>query len=296
MPGRQPRPQWLRKEKKLSSVVIKRKKAIADLGLNTVCESARCPNLSECFSPGTGAGNATFLILGNRCTRNCAFCAVDHGLPTAPDKDEGKRIACYIKALNLRFAVITSVTRDDLEDGGASHFVRVVVDIKKALPAVGIELLVPDFGGERLYIERIAGLPVEVFAHNVETVPSLYPGVRKGADYGRSLQVLEIAGHARKDSMLLKSGIMVGLGESEDELIRLFKDLSKCGVDIMTIGQYLRPGRNNLPVRRYYSPDEFVELKETALRYGIKNVVSGSYVRSSYLAEKNYSETFKKNV
>ncbi len=289
MPGRYPRPQWLRKQKKLSPVVIKTKKVIMNLGLNTVCESARCPNLSECFSNG----NATFLILGDHCTRNCAFCAVDHGLPVAPDKDEGKRIIRYIEALNIRFAVITSVTRDDLEDGGASHFIRVVWDIKEALPEVKIELLVPDFRGELEYIERVADLPIEVFAHNVETVPSLYPGVRRGADYWRSLQVLKIA---RSQDMLLKSGIMVGLGENDDELSQVFKDLSSCGVDVLTIGQYLRPGRDNLPVRRYYSPDEFIGLKEKALRCGIRSVVSGPYVRSSYLAEKNYSETLRKNV
>ena len=188
-----PRPAWLRKPLRLSPEVLKLRREIGGLGLATVCESARCPNLGECYC----AGIATFLILGERCTRDCAFCAIGHGLPEGPDPAEGARIAAFIRSHSIRFAVLTSVTRDDLEDGGAEHFERVVRDIRGQLPGVGLELLVPDFRGRPGTVERVAGLPIQVFAHNMETVRELYPRIRRGADYERSLEVLRRAARAR---------------------------------------------------------------------------------------------------
>lgn len=279
-----PRPSWLRKEVKLSSAVLKTKRKVASLGLTTVCESARCPNISECFS----SGNATFMILGSSCTRNCSFCAVEHGQPANPDSDEGLKIAVFMSEQNIHFAVITSVTRDDLPDRGAAHFVRIVGDIKNRLPGAGIELLVPDFRGCFKSVAQVASLPIEVFAHNLETVERIYSEVRYGADYRYSLEVLAEAAETRRKGTLLKSGIMVGLGENLKELDQLFADLAHAGVEMLTIGQYLRPSRNNLPVKRYYSPGEFQQLQNRALNHGLKQVIAAPYVRSSYLAERNY--------
>ncbi|MBN1836482.1 MAG: lipoyl synthase [Spirochaetales bacterium] len=290
--ARKPRPEWLRKEKKLSPEVMQTLREIANLGLHTICESARCPNLGECYQ----RGNATFLILGDRCTRNCGFCAVDHGPPTAPDPEEGIKIASYVSLARIRYAVITSVTRDDLPDGGAGHFRRVVEDIRARLPELGLELLFPDFQGRRESIEEVAGLPVQVLAHNVETVESLYGEVRRGADYRRSLEVLALAGRIRRPGMGLKSGIMVGLGESREELDALFADLAAVGVEILTIGQYLRPSQKNNPVVRYYNPEEFDELKVRAENKGIPYVLAGPYVRSSYRAEEAFRESREKRV
>ena len=286
-----PRPSWLRKEVKLSSAVLKTKKKVASLGLTTVCESARCPNLSECFS----SGNAAFMILGRSCTRNCSFCAVEHGSPVNPDSDEGLKIAAFMSEQNIHFAVITSVTRDDLPDRGAAHFVRVVEDIKKKLPGAGIELLVPDFMGCFKSVGQVVSLPIEVFAHNLETVERLYSEVRCGADYRYSLKVLAEAAETRGKGTLLKSGIMVGLGENLQELDQLFADLVHAGVEILTIGQYLRPSRNNLAVKCYYSPGEFRQLEKRALNHGLKQVIATPYVRSSYLAEQNYQLYLARN-
>jgi lipoic acid synthetase len=285
------RPDWLRKQKRLTPEVMKIRRQIDELGLHTVCESARCPNLGECYA----CGNATFLILGDHCTRNCAFCAVEHGPPEAPDIREGEKIARYIRANKIRYAVLTSVTRDDLPDGGAAHFRRVVRDLKRLLPAVQIELLVPDFLGRQESVESVATLPIQVFAHNVETVPELYPRIRRGADYRRSLEVLKIAASFRNGQggpagqlPRIKSGIMVGLGETRDQLQRLFDDLAAVSVEILTIGQYLQPSKFNAPVHRYYEPDEYELLREKAVARGIRHVVAGPYVRSSYLAEGAY--------
>jgi lipoic acid synthetase len=286
------RPGWLRKEKRLSPEVLATRRKVKTLGLHTVCQSARCPNVGECFC----SGNATFLILGERCTRDCAFCAVDHGSPGAPDPEEGRKIAAYIEAAGTRFAVITSVTRDDLADGGAGHFERVVRDIRSRLPKLGIELLVPDFKGRPDLIARVAGLPIEVFGHNLETVPRLYAQIRRGADYARSLTLLRRAAAVLPAGRLLKTGIMLGLGEKPEDLDPLFADLVTCGVDILTMGQYLRPTQKNSPVRRYYHPDEFAALKSRAEKQGIPTVVAGPYVRSSYLAEEHYLSTLRKSV
>jgi lipoyl synthase len=276
------RPAWLRKQVPMTAGVMERKASIAGSGLHTVCESARCPNLSECFHAGT----ATFLIMGNHCTRNCGFCAVEHGAPASLDADEGKRIAEQVKSMSIRFAVITSVTRDDLPDGGAGHFARVVAALREALPEVGIELLVPDFQGREEAVAAVAALPIQVFGHNLETVASLYAAVRRGASYERSLAVLRAA--RASSAARIKSGIMVGLGETREELAALFGDLAAAGVSILTIGQYLRPRWNNVPVKRYVPPQEFAELALIAQRAGIPVVESGPYVRSSYHAESVY--------
>jgi lipoyl synthase len=281
------RPDWLKKGKPINPAVLARKASIAHLGLHTVCESARCPNLSECFE----SGNATFLIMGDSCTRDCAFCAVGHGNAGELDPDEGGKIAEYMRGMDIRYAVLTSVTRDDLPDGGAGHFARVVGAIRARLPEVSLELLVPDFQGSREAIELVARLPIEVFGHNLETVESMYPRARAAADYRRSLEVLRIAGGARTlGRTRIKTGIMVGLGETDEELEGLFADAAGVGVDILTIGQYLRPSFDNLPVARYCEPAHFVRLAERARARGIPVVQAGPYVRSSYLAESVYRE------
>jgi lipoic acid synthetase len=293
------RPPWLRKQKRLTSEVMRTRRHIDELGLNTVCESARCPNLGECYA----CGNATFLILGDHCTRNCAFCAVEHRTPEPPDPREGEKIAEYAKANDIRYAVVTSVTRDDLADGGAAHFCRVVEDLTRLLPSLQIELLVPDFKGRRQSIQTVAALPIQVFAHNVETVQELYPRVRRGANYRRSLDVLRVAAAVRNradgtgnEALRIKSGIMVGLGESDEQLQRLFEDLAAVPVEILTIGQYLQPSKFNAPVHRYYEPDEYELLREKAVASGVRHVVAGPYVRSSYLAEKAYRGSLEKTV
>ncbi len=280
------RPAWLRKPAPLSPEVVAGKARFARSGLHTVCESARCPNMSECYR----AGNATFLVMGEDCTRRCAFCAVQHGAPAPLDPDEGKRIAQLMAESGVRYAVITSVTRDDLPDGGAEHFAAVVSDIRAVLPAVGLELLVPDFRGRVESMRRVAALPVQVIGHNLETVSSLYPRARRGADYGRSLALLR---QARRSSAgaRVKSGVMVGLGETTEELLALFEDLAGAGAEILTIGQYLRPSWRNLPVARYVPPEEFESLAEAARKRGIATVLAGPYVRSSYLAESVHGKT-----
>jgi len=280
------RPPWLRKQKRLTPEVMRTRRHIEGLGLHTVCESARCPNLGECYA----CGNATFLILGDHCTRDCAFCAVEHGTPQPPDAQEGEKIADYVRGNQIRYAVLTSVTRDDLPDGGGAHFRRVVEDLKRLLPSLQIELLVPDFQGRRESVESVATLPIQVFAHNIETAKELYPAVRRGANYQRSLEVLKIAASLRNKqaSPRIKSGIMVGLGETEEELKRLFGDLAAVPVEILTIGQYLQPSKFNAPVHRYYEPDEYELLRDKAVACGIRHVVAGPYVRSSYLAERAY--------
>jgi lipoic acid synthetase len=275
------RPEWLRKVNEIDAGVVRRMAGIAHLGLSTVCQSARCPNLSECFS----RGSATFLILGRKCTRSCVFCAVEHGAPEPTDPEEGNHIAVYMGRVGVRYAVITSVTRDDLPDGGAGHFAAVAMAVKRALPSIGLELLVPDFLGDTDAVDTIMELPIEVFGHNMETVLSLYKSVRNGADYDRSLGVLARAASRGGGRISVKSGVMVGLGETVEELSTLFRDLADAGVRMLTIGQYLRPRRDNIAVARFLSPEEFDRLAESARSCGIANVVSGPYVRSSYLAE-----------
>jgi lipoyl synthase len=279
-----PRPAWLRKPVNRTATALDTERRVDRLGLHTVCRSARCPNIGECFAAGT----ATFLILGDRCTRGCAFCAVDHsGELERPDPAEGARIAEFMRAGGIRYAVVTSVTRDDLPDGGASHFVSVTGAVKAALPDCRLEVLVPDFGGRAESVREVCAAPIDVFGHNVETVEGLYPRVRPGASYARSLGVLVAA---RATGRLTKTGVMVGVGESRAEIAALFRDLAAAGVEILTVGQYLRPGSANLPVHRYYRPEEFDDLRAEAVASGIPTVVSGPYVRSSYLAEAGFRQ------
>lgn len=279
------RPFWLRKKTNLTERGNSTLVDVNRCGLNTVCEEARCPNLAECF----GRGVATFMILGDRCTRNCRFCAVDHDVPRPVDPHEGDQIADYAEANRMSYVVITSVTRDDLDDGGAAHFLSTVGRIKRRLPRITIELLVPDFGGDPEAIRGIVGSAVDVLGHNLETTRPLYVRARSGADYDRSLELLVRARRLGRAGMKVKSGLMVGLGETERELENLFADLAAVPIDILTIGQYLRPSRDHLPVRRYYRPEEFSLLADRARAAGISVVAAGPYVRSSYQADEAYA-------
>jgi lipoic acid synthetase len=249
-------------------------------GLTTVCKEARCPNQGKCFERRT----ATFLILGNRCTRNCSFCGIAHGVPSPPDPEEHRRVAEAVDSLGLRHTVITSVTRDDLSDGGAFVFAETVHSIRNMVPETSIEMLVPDFQGSLAALEMIANAEPDVVGHNLEMVPRLYPSLRPNASYSRSLRVLEIFSiHA--PGAIVKSGIMVGLGETAAELKGLMNDLASTGCRVLTIGQYLRPTDRQVPVERYVSLEEFEDLRELAISLGIACVVAGPLVRSSYDSE-----------
>ncbi len=247
---------------------------------NTVCEAARCPNLPECW----GMGHATFMILGSTCTRNCRFCGVPGGSPNQVDPEEPGRVAEAALKMGLRHTVVTSVTRDDLPDGGAGMFAAVVRGLKNRIPEGSTEVLIPDLGGNRESLDRVLCAAPDILGHNVETVPRLYDQVRPGARYGRSLAILSMAKKAGS-RLLTKSGFMVGLGERREELFRLMKDLRSEGCDILTIGQYLRPTGEHLPVVRYYTPEEFRSLRKAGLDMGFLWVESGPLVRSSYGAE-----------
>ena len=247
--------------------------------LHTVCEEARCPNIGECW----GHRTATFMVMGNRCTRNCAFCAVTHGLGDQPDPEEPRRVAHAVKALGLRHVVVTSVSRDDLPDGGARHFAATACAIKTEAPECRVEVLVPDFRGSETAVDTVAEAPIEIFNHNVETVARLYGDVRGTARYERSLAVLGRA-KQRRSGLLTKSGLMLGLGEERGEMERAFADLRAVGCDILTLGQYLQPSRDQLPVARYVLPEEFGDLRDLALRLGFSHVEAGPLVRSSYHA------------
>jgi lipoic acid synthetase len=258
-------------------------KAIAGLNLHTVCHQARCPNISECYSRGTAA----FLILGDTCTRNCSFCNVKKGRPVEPDNGEALKLAEAVRRLKLNYVVITSVTRDDLPDGGASAFVCAIDEIRRINSGVKIEVLVPDFEGDEKAIDTVVAAHPEVFAHNVETVPPLYR-VRKGADYKRSLGVLKYAATSGRLSAV-KSGLMLGLGEKEVEILEVFNDLKASGCDYLSIGQYLSPDKDHEPVVEYVTPEKFKWYEEKAYEAGFKHVESGVWVRSSYMAEKYVS-------
>lgn len=252
---------------------------LRELNLNTICREAMCPNISECYSKGV----ATFLILGDICTRSCKFCAVKKGSPRDVDRDEPRRIVDAIRRLNLNYVVITSVTRDDLEDGGASNFVEVVHNIRRELKGVKVELLIPDFKGNEVALRKVIDAKPDVLAHNVETVPRLYKEIRPGADYARSLRVLKLVKEYDK-KIYTKSGIMLGLGEEEEEVLEVLSDLRKAGCDFLSIGQYLSPSKAHFPVRQYLKPEKFAYYKEKAHGMGFLYVASGPYVRSSYLA------------
>ena len=269
----------------LTKEVTKMKTMLRMLNLHTVCEEASCPNIGECFWKKT----ATFMIMGDRCTRKCSYCDVSHDRPLPLDPSEPYNIAKAVKMLNLRYVVITSVNRDDLPDGGASHFAKVVMVVKKQNPDCTIEVLIPDFLGSRISLEIVTQAQPEVINHNIETVPSLFPVVRHRGDYRRSLNIIRWIKDISPETVS-KSGIMVGLGESKKEIIGVMEDLINANCDILTIGQYLRPSKNHYPVKRYYTEDEFKELEEIGYSLGFKQVFSGALVRSSYYAEDIYKD------
>ena len=276
-------PEWLRKHAAHHDALHVVKSGLRSRGLHTVCESARCPNIHDCFHRGT----ATFLILGNLCTRACGFCSVPKAAPGsgsfALDPEEPARVARMAAELGLRHVVITSVTRDDLEDGGATHFARTVREVRTALPQARVEILTPDFLGDRGAIQKLLDAAPDVFNHNIETVPRLYPRVRPQGDYARSLEVLRFAREHRPQS-IAKSGLMVGFGETSAEVEAVLADLRRAGVAVVTIGQYLRPTRHNLPVVEYVAPAQFDAWRAAGERMGFKMVFSGPLVRSSYMA------------
>lgn len=258
--------------------------------LNTICQSAKCPNISECWSHRT----ATFLILGNTCTRNCAFCAVKSGIPLPPSPQEPTQVAESIVAMNLKYAVITSVTRDDLPDGGASLFAETLAAVRIKSPGTKIEVLIPDFQGSLPALKAVINASPDVLNHNVEVPESIYPLInRPQLNYHRSLQILRTA---KRLGTVTKSGIMIGLGETDEEILKVFEDLRKAGCDLLTIGQYLRATRNNVPVQKYYSPQEFERLRRAALDTGFTEVVSGPLVRSSYMAHKLFAAIPNQNL
>jgi lipoic acid synthetase len=278
---RGPRPEWLKVRIPGNEGYFRLKTLVQEQKLNTVCEDARCPNIGECW----GAGTATFMILGKVCTRACKFCAVKTGLPPEYDLDEPRRVAAAIRKLNLRYAVITSVDRDDLEDGGAFIFAETVRLTRESCPGIRIEVLIPDFRGSISALRAVAEARPDVLAHNVETVPRLYPAARAGSRYLRSLEHLRNA-KAFGFPIATKSSLMVGLGERRDEILIVLNDLRESEVDIVTLGQYLQPTRKHLPVERFYTPEEFLEYRDYAYSLGFKYVNSGPLVRSSYHAER----------
>ncbi len=248
-------------------------------GLPTVCKEARCPNQGECSAWGT----ATFLILGERCTRNCSFCAVRHGTPGPVRRDEPERVADAVAALRIRHAVITSVTRDDLSDGGAAQFARTIGAIRKKSPDTSIEVLIPDFQGCETALQTVIDAQPEVINHNLETVRRLYPSIRQGASYPRSLRLISRV-RDRAPHVIIKSGIMVGVGETRGEVIELMSDLVRAGCVVLTVGQYLQPTPQHHPVVRFLPPEEFEELRDLASALGMRKIAAGPLVRSSYMA------------
>ncbi len=275
------KPDWIRVRVPAGGEVERLKGILRKQKLHTVCEEAACPNLGECF----GNGTATFLVMGDICTRRCPFCDVAHGKPLALDPEEPAHLAETVKAMGLRFVVITSVDRDDLRDGGADHIAACVRAAREAVPGIHVETLVPDFRGrESVAVERLLADPPDVFNHNLETVPRLYRAARPGADYGGSLKLLEAFGQACPD-VPTKSGLMVGLGETIEEVEEVLVDLRSHGVRMLTVGQYLQPRAGNLAVERYVTPEEFDRLAERARELGFEAVASGPLVRSSYHAE-----------
>ena len=282
-----PKPEWLRIRLRTDGSFQEVREMVRDLKLHTVCQEARCPNIFECFSNRT----ATFMILGDNCTRRCGFCAVGKGPMAAPDPGEPLHVAEAVRSMGLSHAVVTSVNRDDLPDQGSTQFVRTIEEIRRLNPETRVEVLVPDFQGDAECLGRVLAARPEILNHNLETVPRLYHRVRAGAVYRQSLDLLARAAVWRDEcaasggaDMMTKSGVMVGLGETFDELLGVMDDLRASRVDIMTIGQYLRPSMQHLPVERFYPPDEFARLKQEGLDRGFRHVESGPLVRSSYHA------------
>src|SRR5579859_6634410 len=285
-----PKPEWLKARAPGGENYHDLKRLARSLGLHTVCESAHCPNIGECWQAKT----ATFMMLGNLCTRRCGFCAVPKGRPEPIDFGEPRRVAEAVAALGLEFAVITSVNRDDDNIGGARAFAMVIAEIRRQAPGCRVEVLIPDFQGHQEAIRIVVDARPEVLNHNIESVPRLYRVVRSGARYERSLQLLRYSKELRPAG-LTKSGVMVGLGEETAELLQVFRDLAEVGCDILTIGQYLRPSRDHLPMTRLYTPREFAELKTEALKMGFRHVESGPLVRSSYHAHEQAASLSNSN-
>src|SRR6202795_1609635 len=279
-PGVHPRPDWLRVKFFGGERYQDLKRIMRTLDLHTVCESARCPNMGECWEHGT----ATFMILGDICTRACGFCAVPSGKPAGPpDEEEPFRVAEAVARMGLRYAVVTSVNRDDQPDGGAAIFARTISEIRQRVPSCKVEVLIPDFCGGWSALEAVIAAHPDVLNHNTETVPRLYHEVRKGAVYGRSLELLRRA-KSLAPEMPTKTGLMLGLGEEREEVLAAMRDLAAQGTDILTLGQYLQPTREHLPIVRYVHPDEFAEYKKLGEQMGFAHVESGPLVRSSYHA------------
>jgi lipoic acid synthetase len=273
------KPEWLKVRAPGSENYHRLKGIMRGLGLHTVCEEANCPNIGECWHHGT----ATFMILGDTCTRSCGYCSVIHGTPKPPDADEPVKVASAIHALSLDYVVVTSVDRDDLADCGASHFARVITETRARIPSCRVEVLIPDFKGNEAALHIVLDARPDVLNHNIETVRRMYRTARPGGRYDRALQLLDRSRTYAPD-VPTKSGLMVGLGEEWDELVETLRDLASVGCQIVTIGQYLRPSLANLPMSRYYTPSEFDELKRIGLELGIGHVESGPLVRSSYHA------------
>src|SRR5438445_10080318 len=285
-PRPQPKPAWLRAQAPVGENYHELKKLARQLRLHTVCESAQCPNIGECWNHRT----ATFMLLGNLCTRRCGFCAVPKGRPEPIDRDEPRRVAEAVATLGLKHAVVTSVNRDDDNMGGARIFADTIRQIREQAPGCQIEVLIPDFQGREDCLQVVIDARPEVLNHNTETVPRLYRAVRSGARYERTLDLLSNVKRFAP-GMLSKTGVMVGIGETMDELLTVFRDLAARKVDILTVGQYLRPSKDHLPMTRYYTPEEFSFLKTEALKMGFRHVESGPLVRSSYHAHEQAEST-----
>ncbi len=277
---RRRRPEWLKVRAPGGESYVRLKQMMRAKSLHTVCEEARCPNIAECW----GAGTATFLILGDTCTRSCGFCAIKTGRPLPVDPDEPRRVAEAVRQMGIRHAVITSVNRDELPDGGASWFARTIEAIRRLCPGVTVEVLIPDFKGKRDALQLVIDARPDILGHNTETVPRLYRRVRPQGKYHWTLSVLE---EAKRQGMRTKTGLMLGLGETLEEVIQVMHDLRRIGVDILTLGQYLQPTPNHLPVDRYVTPEEFAYLRRIGYELGFEHVESGPLVRSSYHAERH---------
>ena len=276
-------PEWIKVRAPASPEYFRTRAILGELRLHTVCQEACCPNIGECFSHRT----ATFMLMGDVCTRNCPYCAVAHGRVRPLDPDEPRRIADAVGRLGLSHVVVTSVDRDDLPDGGAAHFAATAAAIKSVVADARVEVLVPDFKGAHASVEAVVAAPVDIYNHNIETVPRLYRTTRPGGNYERSLDVLAHAKASARGSartLLTKAGVMLGLGEELAEVMDVIADLRGVECDILTLGQYLRPSKEHLPVARYVHPDEFAELRKDALAMGFRHVESGPLVRSSYHA------------
>jgi lipoic acid synthetase len=283
IPLRSRKPPWLKVPAPGGTNYRRLKQAIQEDNLHTVCEEANCPNVGECWERGT----ATFMILGDVCTRRCGFCNVQTGKPTWNDPLEPLRVANQVKKMGLRHAVVTSVDRDDLPDYGASAFVSVIRSIRMMAPGCQVEVLTPDFRGQEMPLAKVIHERPDVFNHNVETVPRLYPKARRGSQFMRSARVLRMAKEMGGDDVITKSGLMVGLGEEHDEMLEAFEILREHEVQVLTVGQYLRPTENHLPVIRYWHPDEFAALEAAAYEMGFESVAAGPLVRSSYHADES---------